>query len=127
MKKFIEIEGNSAEKPEGMSVKAQMAWDYFFDHGWACIKTGGDQFVVVDESFDLTNAELFPDEEALIEWLEAVADEHMEDCDAAIDFLRIALHGVTPGLRDLILNNPAIAFPLICSIGATNDGEEVEE
>lgn len=70
--------GTMASMPEGMSLKTRLAWKYFFDGGWAVVKAG-DCYICTDEALDLDTATVFPDEDALIAWLEAVATEHLED------------------------------------------------
>lgn len=70
--------GTMASMPEGMSLKARLAWKYFFDGGWAVVKAG-DCYICTDEGMDLSTATIFPDEDAFVEWLEAVATEHLED------------------------------------------------
>lgn len=70
--------GTVAAMPDGMSLKARLSWHYFFNGGWAVVKAG-DCYICTDEGMDLTTATVFPDEDALVEWLEAVTTEHMED------------------------------------------------
>lgn len=71
--------GTMATMPEGMSLKARLAWEYFFNGGWAVVRTESGEFICCDEALDLTTATIFPDEDALIFWLEAVTTEHLED------------------------------------------------
>lgn len=70
--------GTQAPQPPNLSLKARLAWKYFFDGGWAVVKAGG-CYICTDEGMNLTTATVFPDEDALISWLEAVATEHLED------------------------------------------------
>ena len=77
--------GTMAEKPEGMSLKAQLGWKYFFEGGWAVTKAG-EVVIVSDEGCDLQYAQVFPDEESFISWLESVVDDHL-DSDR-LEFLR---------------------------------------
>lgn len=46
----------------------------------------GEVVIVTDEGCDLQYAQIFPDEESFISWLEAVVDDHLE-CDR-LDFLK---------------------------------------
>ena len=77
--------GMMAEKPEGMSLKAQLGWKYFFDGGWAAT-TAGDIWIITDEGCDLSYAQVFPDAESFVDWLESVVDDHLES--DRLDFLR---------------------------------------
>lgn len=118
------ITGFMAEMPEGLSVKAQMAWVYFFENGWVCIATEDGGFIVMDEELELGRAQLFPDEDALEAWLESITDDMMSDREGAIHLLDVAMGKVAPGLRSIILQNPGIVFPLICAIGAEGKGSK---
>ena len=74
-----------ADRPKNMSLKAQLGWKYFFEGGWA-VTTAGDIWIFTDEGCDLQYAQVFPDEESFVVWLETVTDDHLE-CDR-LDFLR---------------------------------------
>lgn len=69
--------GTQAAPPPNLSLKARLSWKYFFDGGWAVVKAG-DSFICCDVGMDLTTATVFPDEDALIAWLETVATDHLE-------------------------------------------------
>ena len=47
-------------------------------------KTCSGEYIVTDESCDLYNASIFPDEDVFIEWLEATAEEHLAQDDGMI-------------------------------------------
>ena len=75
-----------ATPPPNLSLKARLAWKYFFEAGWAVVHTGDGSYIVTDESLDLTTATVFPDEDAFVSWLEAVCSEHFND--DPVGFLR---------------------------------------
>jgi len=68
-------------KPEGMTIKAELAWAYFdFNNGgWLAAKMGDDSIVITDESADFFNGQTFPDEDAFAEWLEQDAAMQLDD------------------------------------------------
>lgn len=69
--------GEPMEKPENMSLKAQLAWDYFGltdGRDFAAICTGDDAILLVDESRDLSGAPVFSDKESFVAFLEENAD-----------------------------------------------------
>ena len=68
-----------ASPPPNLSLKARLAWKYFFDGGWAVVRTSDGCYIVTDEGMDLATASIYPDEDIFISWLEAVATEHLED------------------------------------------------
>ena len=71
--------GTQAAPPDNLSLRTRLAWKYFFDGGWAVVKTSDGCYIVTDEALDLTTAAIYPDEEALISWLEATASDHLSD------------------------------------------------
>ena len=75
-----------ADMPSNLSLKARLAWKYFFEDGWAVIHTGDGSYIVTDESLELENATIFPDEDAFVSWLEATASSHIND--DPVGFLR---------------------------------------
>lgn len=79
--------GTMAAMPEGMSLKARLAWHYFFENGWAVVKNQDAAYITTDEALDLDTATVFPDEDAFISWLEAKASAHLED--DPVSFLRL--------------------------------------
>lgn len=84
----ITFTAKQMEKPEDMSLKAQIAWDYFGfgTGGWCCTQTQDGAVIVTDEAGVLDESGLaFPDDVAFLDWLEETADEHLADDSA--DFL----------------------------------------
>lgn len=84
----IEFYGTFAEQPK-MSLKAKLAWEYYFGTGkgtekqsWACIHPQDGTWIVCDEECDLDYAIIFPDDDSFINWLEETTKERLED-DAA--------------------------------------------
>ena len=70
--------GTQADPPSNLSLKARLAWKYFFDGGWAVVRVESGEFVCTDEGMDLSTASIFPDEDSFISWLDAVATDHLE-------------------------------------------------
>ena len=50
-----------ATPPPNLSLKARLAWKYFFENGWAVVHTGDGSYIVTDEALELENATIFPD------------------------------------------------------------------
>lgn len=75
-----------ADMPSNLSLKARLAWKYFFEAGWAVVHTGDGPYIVTDEALELENATIFPDEDAFVSWLETVCGEHLND--DPVGFLR---------------------------------------
>ena len=68
--------------PPEMSLKARLAWEYFFGSccgGWACVRAVDGVWIITDEACDLDNAMIYPDDESFVSWLESVADDHISD------------------------------------------------
>lgn len=68
--------------PPQMSLKARLAWEYFFGSccgGWAVARTSDGIWLITDEACDLDNAMIYPDDESFVSWLESVADDHISD------------------------------------------------
>lgn len=68
--------------PPEMSLKARLAWEYFFGSscgGWACARTSDGVWIITDEACDLATASVYPDDDSFIVWLESVADDHLSD------------------------------------------------
>lgn len=81
-------------KPDDLSLKASLAWDYHFDKGdWFCAETGDASIIVADESRDLSNAFVLPDYDSLLEWLESYSESMLENDPA--DYFRAC--GLVPG------------------------------
>lgn len=79
--------GTQAAPPPNLSLKARLAWSCFFENGWAVVKTQDGAYITTDEALDLDTATVFPDEDALISWLEATASDHLSD--DPVSFLRL--------------------------------------
>ena len=69
-----------------MSLSARLAWKYFFENGWSIIRTENGMYIVMDEACDLETAQIHPDKESLVSWLEGTTARIMEDDPE--DFLR---------------------------------------
>lgn len=82
----ISFTASPASKPENLTLKASLGWHYFFENGWAVVKTADGAYIVADEAMELSSATVFPDEEELLSWLESVVDDHLSD--DPISFLR---------------------------------------
>ena len=68
--------------PPEMSLKAQLAWEYLFGAscgGWAVANTEDGCWIVADERCALESANIYPDDDSFICWLEAVTQQHLED------------------------------------------------
>ena len=75
----MEFYGPSIDPPEDLSLKARLAWKYFFENGWQITAACDSVYIVTDESHDLSGASIYPDVSELIDWLESTADAHLED------------------------------------------------
>lgn len=75
----MEFYGLTIDPPEDLSLKARLAWKYFFENGWQITAACDSVYIVTDESHDLSGASIYPDEAELVEWLESTADAHIED------------------------------------------------
>ena len=71
--------GTMATPPPNLSLKARLAWEYFFNGRWAVVRVESGEFICTDEGMDPATATVFPDEDIFISWLEAVANEHLEE------------------------------------------------
>ena len=82
------ISANQASLPQGISLKAKLAWQYFFENnaGWIAVTTDDGSWIVMDEAFDLNASMVFPDQDSFVEWLETTAEEHLKD--DPIEFLK---------------------------------------
>ena len=82
------ISANQASRPEDISLKARLAWKYFFENnaGWIAVKTDDGPWIVMDEGFDLNTSMVFPEQDSFVEWLEITAEEHLKD--DPIEFLK---------------------------------------
>lgn len=68
-----------AAPPPNLSLRAKLSWHYFFENGWAVVKTQDGAIICTDESLDLSTATVFPDEDAFVSWLETVCSEHLNE------------------------------------------------
>lgn len=77
----INMTGEALARPNEMSLKANLAWDYFDmnNGGWIAVQVGDGAIIVTDESGDLENGFFCPDEDAFVWWLEEAADNHIQD------------------------------------------------
>ena len=69
-------------KPEDMSVKARLAWDYFqFNNGgWMVSMSSCGSVIVTDEAGNISESGIcFGDMVCFLDWLEETADEHIKD------------------------------------------------
>lgn len=69
------------EKPQGMNLKAELAWSYFqFNRGcWQAAECSDGVILVTDESGDLCTGMVFPDLSTFVEWMTGAAEEHLQD------------------------------------------------
>ncbi len=75
----MEFYGPTIDPPEYLSLKARLAWKYFFENGWQITAACDSVYIVTDESRDLSQASIYPDVTELMEWLESTADAHLAD------------------------------------------------
>lgn len=95
-----------ATPPENMSLKARLAWEYFFGTscgGWALAHTADGCWIVTDEACDLEQASIYPDDDSFIDWLESVADDHITD--DRVEWFRQFV-----AVKELIDNDVALAM-----------------
>lgn len=78
----------SFPQPPEMPLRARLAWEHYFRGGpdWACSRTDEGCWIVTDKKNDLDHAQIFPDDEAFISWLDNHGREHLEA--DALTFLR---------------------------------------
>ena len=82
MKSRITVEGTPAEMPDGLSLKAQMGWEYYFGP----INDG--PWLVLGKNRDLNTAEVYIDDEAFFDFLKMNVDEKLEEEGAQKFFSR---------------------------------------
>ena len=76
----ITFTASPMSKPDDLSRKESLAWDYFFDKGsWFCTETMDGNIIVSEESLDLRNAFVFSDYDAFLEWLESDATDKLAE------------------------------------------------
>ena len=95
--------------PSNMSLKARLAYAYLFyeDSDWHCVRTTTDHWIVVIGN-NLNDAEICPDEESFIAWLEQIAEENLEDDPKEFISALFVSHGVR--IDDLIDDEVAEAI-----------------
>ncbi len=107
----ITFTASPMSKPDDLSLKASLAWDYFFGNGcWFCAETGDGGIIVADESRDLSNAFVLPDYSSLLEWLESYSADHLAEDPA--EYFRAC--GVVP---DNLLSD-SVVQALLATINA---------
>lgn len=89
--KRIDLIADYLEKPKNISVRAELAWNYFSinDGGWLAAPVSDCGVLVVDESGDLSACSwVFKSEELFVSWLESVTDEWLNGTnDERLSFL----------------------------------------
>ena len=75
----MQFYGPHIDPPDNLSLKARLAWKYFFEDGWQITLACGSVYIVTDESTDLSTASIYPEVSELIEWLESTASSHLEN------------------------------------------------
>ena len=95
--------------PANMSLKARLAYAYLFyeDSDWHCVKTTTDHWIIVIGN-NFNDAEICPDEESFIAWLEQIAEENLEDDPKEFISALFVSHGVR--IDDLIDDEVAEAI-----------------
>ena len=95
--------------PSNMSLKARLAYAYLFyeDSDWHCVKTTTDHWIIVIGN-NLNDAEICPDDESFIAWLEQIAEENLEDDPKEFISALFVSHGVR--IDDLIDDEVAEAI-----------------
>lgn len=74
----ITFTASPMSKPDDLSLKASLAWDYFLNNGsWFCVETGDGGIIVTDEARNLSDAFVLPDYSSLQEWLESYSADHL--------------------------------------------------
>lgn len=107
----INLTGNALNHPANMSLKAELAWDYFEmnNGGWIAVQAGDGEIIVTDESGDLENGFVCPDEDAFVGWLHESAQDHIDRGEGTAEFL-MAANWIDPRLlsdasqRDVIIS-----------------------
>ena len=78
----MQFKGTLPERPDNISLKAILAWEYFFEDKpgtWAVVRTYDGAWIITDETMELEVAQVLPDDESFVEWLEDVADDHLKN------------------------------------------------
>ena len=72
------------ETKEPLSDGAKESWDYFGfgrEHEWKAVKTGSEAILITDESHDLNMADVYPDIDTFILWLEGSHEERQKEAE----------------------------------------------
>ena len=94
MKSRITVEGTPAEMPDGLSLKAQMGWEYYFgQEGRVCFSfsdgtINDGPWLVLGKNRDLNTAEVYIDDDAFFDFLKMNVDEKLEEEGAQKFFSR---------------------------------------
>lgn len=76
----ITFTASPMSKPDDLSLKASLAWDYFFNNGsWFCVETGDGGIIVTDETRNLSDAFVFYGYDSFLEWLESDATDKLAE------------------------------------------------
>lgn len=76
----ITFTASPMSKPDDLSLKASLAWDYFFNNGsWFCTETGDGGIIVTDETRNLNEAFVLPNYVSFLEWLESDATDKLAE------------------------------------------------
>ena len=117
----IEITGQAIDRPENMSIKANLEWDYLQinNGGWVAVSAGPFAIILTNESCDLSDGYVFMDEYDLVEWLEQSADDALKN--EPEDFLEIS------GAVNLaFLDSPAVVSAMLAAIKADDEQRKEE-
>lgn len=112
----IEITGQAIDRPENMSIKANLEWDYLQinNGGWVAVSGGAYEIIVMNESCDLFDSMVFMDEDDLVEWLERSADDALKNEPA--DFL------VKSGaVNDFFIDSPGVISAILAEIKSDDE------
>ncbi len=72
------------ETKEPLSDGAKESWDYFgFDreYEWKAVMTASEAILITDESYDLNRADVYPDTDTFILWLEGSHEERQKEAE----------------------------------------------
>ena len=103
----MQFYGPHIDPPEDLSLKARLAWKYFFENGWQITLSCDTVYIVTDESTDLSDASIYPDEAELVEWLESCADAHLADdpvsfLKSVVDYPELITEGVAEEIKKIL-------------------------
>ena len=79
----ITFTASPMSKPNDLSLKASLAWDYYKfnvdERNWFCVETGDGGIIVTDETRNLSDAFVFSGYDSFLEWLESDATDKLEE------------------------------------------------